>query len=58
MELEYHDELAVPPGNTITDAQNINDEEFLPSSVKPLRTRWRPGMNFGAFSDATFSSFY
>jgi len=58
MEPEYHDELRIPKGKTIADAQNLNDESFLPKSVKPLRTRWKPGMNFGAFSDATFSAFY
>jgi len=58
MEPEYHDELRIPPGKTISDAQNVHDEEFLPSTVKSLRSRWMPDMNFGAFSDATFAAFY
>ena len=54
----YHGDMDIPKGKTIEDAQQKEAERYLPSSVRTLRSRWKPGMNFGAFSDATFASFY
>lgn len=58
MEPEYHGDMCIPAGKTVEDTQRIDAEKHLPSSVKTLRSRWKPGMNFGEFSDATFAAFH
>ena len=56
MEPEYFGEMELPTGKTV---ENVQDASIvLPSSVKTLSSRWKPGMNFGEFSEATFSAFY
>jgi len=58
MEPEYHSTMNLPTGRTLDDTQCIEAEQWLPSSVKTLRSRWKLGMNFGDFSNATFSAFH
>eukprot|EP00569_Conticribra_weissflogii_P005600 CAMPEP_0171348544 /NCGR_PEP_ID=MMETSP0878-20121228/31168_1 /TAXON_ID=67004 /ORGANISM="Thalassiosira weissflogii, Strain CCMP1336" /LENGTH=413 /DNA_ID=CAMNT_0011852923 /DNA_START=29 /DNA_END=1270 /DNA_ORIENTATION=+ len=58
MEPEYHSSMNLPDGRTVEDTQCIEAEKWLPGSVQTLRSRWKPGMNFGEFSDATFSAFH
>jgi len=50
--------MNIPKGKGIEDAQCKESETHLPSTVKTLRSRWRPGMSFGEFSNATFAAFY
>ena len=50
--------MDIPPGKNIDDAQGKNLEKHLPPTVKTLRSRWKEGMNFGEFSNATFAAFY
>jgi hypothetical protein len=54
----FYGDMKIPKGKSIEDAQGTESESHLPSSVKTLRSRWKPGMNFGEFSDATFAAFY
>jgi isopenicillin N synthase-like dioxygenase len=56
MEPEYFGAMDLPEGKTVDDVQDASI--VLPSSVKTLSSRWKPGMNFGEFSDATFRAFY
>jgi isopenicillin N synthase-like dioxygenase len=56
MEPEYFGDMTLPKGKTVDDVQDASIK--LPSSVKTLSSRWKPGMNFGEFSEATFSAFY
>ena len=58
MEPEYHSSMALPDGRTLEDTQCARAEEWLPRSVRTLRSRWKPGMNFGEFSEATFAAFH
>lgn len=58
MEPEYHGDMRIPEGKTMEDTQLIDKEKHLPSSVRTLRSRWKPGMNFGEFSNATFAAFH
>jgi len=58
MEPEYDGDMNMPPGKKVEDAQNRDAEKFLPETVQPLRLRWREGMNFGEFSNATFAAFH
>lgn len=50
--------MEIPDGKSIKDAQGELSEIHLPSTVRTLRSRWKPGMNFGQFSNATFAAFY
>mmetsp|Transcript_7459 Transcript_7459/g.10587 ORF Transcript_7459/g.10587 Transcript_7459/m.10587 type:complete len:400 (+) Transcript_7459:91-1290(+) len=45
-------------GKTVEDTQRREAEKHLPATVRTLRSRWKPGMNFGEFSNATFAAFY
>jgi hypothetical protein len=56
MEPEYFGAMALPLGKKVDDVQDASIS--LPSSVKTLSSRWKPDMNFGEFSEATFSAFY
>jgi hypothetical protein len=56
MEPEYHGALDLPEGKSVSDVQDASI--VLPRSVKTLASRWKPGMNFGEFSEATFKAFY
>lgn len=54
----FHGDMNIPEGKSIDDAQGRESESHLPPTVKTLRSRWKPGMNFGEFSNATFAVFY
>lgn len=56
MEPEYAGDMSLPPGKTVQDVQRHTSH--LPKTVRKLQSRWKPGMNFGEFSDATFAAFY
>lgn len=56
MEPEYNGAMDLPAKKTVEDVQDASIQ--LPSSVKALKSRWKPGMNFGEFSAATFAAFY
>ena len=58
MEPEFHSAMDLPIGRTLEDTQCVEDERWLPSSVRTLRSRWKLGMTFGDFSNATFSAFH
>eukprot|EP00956_Cyclotella_meneghiniana_P000036 scaffold83_cov57-Cyclotella_meneghiniana.AAC.2 len=58
MEPEYHTNMDLPEGRTVEDTQCAEAEKWLPPNVRTLRSRWRPGMNFGEFSNATFAAFH
>jgi isopenicillin N synthase-like dioxygenase len=58
MEPEYHSTMSLPDGRTLADTQCVEDEKYLPQSVKTLRSRWKLGMTFGEFSNATFAAFH
>lgn len=56
LEPEFDDLLQVPPGKTIDDCQDPAATP-LPSSVIPLKNRWKPGQSFGDFHRSTVSAF-
>jgi len=56
MEPEISGLMNLPSGKTVEDIQR--QTAHLPSTVKTLQSRWKPGMNFGEFSEATFAAFY
>ena len=58
MEPEYHSSLNLPAGRSVSDTQCEKAEKALPKTVRTLRSRWKLGMNFGEFSDATFAAFH
>mmetsp|Transcript_4737 Transcript_4737/g.10175 ORF Transcript_4737/g.10175 Transcript_4737/m.10175 type:complete len:416 (-) Transcript_4737:140-1387(-) len=58
MEPEYHSSMNLPPSRTLEDTQCIDAEKSLPSNVRTISKRWKLGMTFGEFSDATFAAFY
>ena len=55
MEPDFDAPLAIPAGRTLDQCQASN--VVLPPSVRPLRTRWKPGQTFGDFHVATISAF-
>ena len=54
----YFGHMKIPKGKTIQDAQKPETEKYFPRNVRLLKTRWKAGMNFGEFSEATFAAFY
>ena len=58
MEPEFDGDMTLPRGKTGEDVQSSEAVGHLPKTVKTLMSRWREGMDFGEFSDATFSAFY
>ena len=56
MEPHYVGDMDLPPGKTVED---VNDVHTLPNGTLPtLCQRWKPGMTFGDFTDATLAAFY
>jgi len=58
MEPEYHSSMELPVSRTLEDTQCIEAEQSLPSNVRTISKRWKLGMTFGEFSNATFAAFY
>jgi isopenicillin N synthase-like dioxygenase len=56
MEPEIDGDMDLPQGTTVEDVQRRTFH--LPPTVRTLQSRWKPGMNFGEFSNATFAAFY
>ncbi len=57
MEPEFHTHMNLPVGRTLEDTQCIDAEKYLPKNAHTLRSRWKLGMNFGQFSNATYAAF-
>jgi isopenicillin N synthase-like dioxygenase len=53
LEPEFDDPLSLPSNKTVEDVQ----DRPLPSTVIPLKARWKPGQTFGDFHLATVSAF-
>lgn len=48
--------MDVPAGG---DAGRLDEiDHHLPKSVPPLRSRWKPGMNFSEFTEKTLTAYY
>ena len=58
MEPEHDGPMPLPPGRTVADVQSGEAVKFLPKGCRTLGSRWKEGMDFGQFSEATFASFY
>lgn len=58
MEPEFHSSMDLPASRTLEDTQCIDAERSLPKNVRTISKRWKLGMNFGEFSNATFAAFY
>ena len=56
--IRYFGDMDIPRGKSIEDAQKPETENHFPRNVRLLKTRYKPGMNFGDFSAATFAAFY
>jgi hypothetical protein len=50
--------MTVPVGRTVADVQASEAVKFLPKTIKTIERRWKAGMDFGEFSEATFNEFY
>jgi len=50
--------MDMPKSKSVQDAQNELATQNLPKSVKPLSARWKPGINFGEFTNATFAAYH
>jgi hypothetical protein len=55
MEPEFNTPLNIPFGKTVHDCQEHDAK--LPSTILPLRQRWKPGQTFGDFHVATVTAF-
>ena len=55
---EFDGAMDLPQGKTVDDVQSGRAAKALPRTVKTLASRWREGMSFGEFSNATFNEFY
>lgn len=58
MEPNWDGDMNVPDGRTGAQAQTQAAAAVLPAGVPPLGKRWSEGMNFGEFTERTFSEFY
>jgi isopenicillin N synthase-like dioxygenase len=58
MEPEIDGLMTIPKGRTVAHAQDPQALATLPPTVRPLSKRYKEGMNFGEFSDATFSAYH
>ena len=58
MQPEFHSSMDLPAGRTLEDTQCAEAEGALPSNVRTISKRWKLGMTFGDFSNATFAAFY
>lgn len=58
MEPNWDGDMVVPMGRTAHQAQTQAAAAALPPGVPALGTRWKEGMDFGQFTDATLSSYY
>jgi isopenicillin N synthase-like dioxygenase len=58
MEPNWDGDMDVPDGRTGAEAQTQKAAAALPVGVPPLGKRWAEGMDFGEFTEATFSEFY
>ena len=59
MEPEYHGNMNLPDGKILSDVQDEKKAcTHFPKSVKILSSRFKPGMNFGQFHEATINSFH
>ena len=58
MYCRFYGDMDIPNGRTLHDTQHQEAERFLPRNIRTLRSRLQEGMNFGEFSNSTFSAFY
>jgi isopenicillin N synthase-like dioxygenase len=58
MQPEIDGPMTVPKGRSVAQAQLPQAKATLPPTVRPLSERWKKGMNFGEFADATFSAYH
>lgn len=58
MEPNWNGDMAVPTGRSAAQAQDQAAAATLPPGVPPLGARWKEGMDFGQFTDATLNSYY
>jgi isopenicillin N synthase-like dioxygenase len=58
MQPEIDGLMTVPKGRTVAQAQLPQALATLPPTVRPLSKRWKEGMNFGEFADATFAAYH
>ncbi len=48
----------MPEGRSASQAQTQAAAASLPKGVPPLSKRWKDGMDFGQFTDATLKEYY
>lgn len=58
MEPCWMEDMDIPQGRTVEEAQSQLAAKNLPPGVPPLAKRWQVGQNFGEFSEKTISLYY
>mmetsp|Transcript_29994 Transcript_29994/g.38718 ORF Transcript_29994/g.38718 Transcript_29994/m.38718 type:complete len:384 (+) Transcript_29994:97-1248(+) len=58
MEPNWNGDMKVPSGRSADQAQSQASASKLPPGVPPLGSRWKDGMDFGEFTDATLGNYY
>lgn len=58
MEPNWFEPMAVPASVDPSSAQSQSSAENLPKGVPSIAARWKPGMDFNAFTDETLRFYY
>eukprot|EP00903_Cladosiphon_okamuranus_P006969 g6783.t1 len=58
MQPEWGESMDVPRGAQLSSVRSLHSERLLPRAAAPIADRLRPGMDFGEFTEATFSAYY
>ena len=58
MEPDYDEAMTIPDGIDLDNAQSQTAISNLPSGISPIMKRWKSGMDFSNFTDATLNSYY
>jgi isopenicillin N synthase-like dioxygenase len=58
MEPNWTEPMEVPEGTDIANAQSQSSAQNLPKGVPSINSRWKPGMTFSDFTNATLAFYY
>lgn len=58
MEPCWMEDMDIPKGRTVEEAQSQLAAKNLPPGIPPLAKRWQVGQTFGDFSEKTITSYY
>lgn len=58
MQPMYTEEMDIPTGRTVADAEKGSSHSFLPPGMPPLDVRWTNGIDFGTFTNQTIAKYH